>query len=233
MRDFIISEIKRIAAENGNPPGKRTFERTTGISEGKWSGRIWARWGDALNEAGFAANVLNSRLDEGEMLASLADACRHLGKWPTQPELMLYRSQVDPSFPDEKTFRKRFPVKAKLAHALRQWCSQRGASDVIAMLPSPTSDASPSAKLSTTGYIYLISMGEYYKIGRGEDLERRVKQIVVALPGRAALIHAIETDDLSGIEAYWHSRFAEKRANGEWFKLNGADVAAFRRRKFQ
>ena len=80
--------------------------------------------------------------------------------------------------------------------------------------------------------MYLLKAGRFYKIGKTNHAGKRERELAIQLPEKATMVHAIKTDDPSGIESYWHQRFAEKRRNGEWFALEGADVAAFRRRRF-
>lgn len=235
MREHIISEIQRLATlSGGQAPGSQAFVSATGITESKWRGKYWARWGDALVEAGFKPNTLTEKSDAGSVLAGVVAACRHYGHFPTNSEMALLRS-ADPSIPPPKTIRANIGGQAEVAAALRQHLGEDPAyEDVRAMVPEAPAPAPPakSAK-AVDGHVYLIRSGDFYKVGRSDELERRVKEIRVALPDAATLVHAITTDDPPGIEAYWHRRFADRRANGEWFKLSADDVKAFLRRKFQ
>ena len=169
----------------------------------------WARWGDAVREAGYEPNVKQEKFEEEFFLAKIAEACRHYGKFPTAMELRMFQ-KTDDKFPNTKSIIRHFGSLKNIPDHLAGWVKANG------------------------NYPDLVPiLGAHYKIGRSDELERRVKEIWIALPEAAELVHAIRTDDPAGIEAYWHRRFADKRANGEWFKLALADVAAFKRRKYQ
>lgn len=162
-------------------------------------------------------------------------ACRHYQRYPTRDELLLFR-QSNKTIPNPETLRGNFGDRAGLIAALVEYVREKPEfADVSEMLPalSPTKKVANAGIRRPDGNVYLIKFGPYYKIGRGEDLEKRVKQVVTALPDKGELLHSIKTDDPSGIEAYWHRRFKDCRANGENFKLTPADVKAFMRRTFQ
>jgi hypothetical protein len=236
MRDQILSEIKRLAKVNeGQPPGYKLFLRETGIGEHHWRGKFWARWSDALSEAGYLPNKWQERLDSEEVLIGVISACRQYGRFPTQDEIQLYR-KANPAIPSEQAIKRHFGKRADLIAALAKRASEDGQyADIAEMLPEvPPSNEEPARQAkSQEGFVYLFKSGDFYKIGRSDDLERRIKEIGIRLPEKLTPIHSIRTDDPSGIEAYWHRRFADKRANGEWFKLSSLDVSAFKKRKYQ
>lgn len=236
MREKILEKIRQLAkASGGKPPGAGTFERETGIRESEWLGKIWARWSDALADAGLKPNTAPARIDDDSILRALAEAYRKSGRVLTQSELRLYRRQNESLIPALTTIQRRFATKELLLKGLESWLKTNdGYDDVAAMLADQPIDLQPEGRANTAeGIVYLLKSGTHYKIGRSDNLERRIKEITVSLPEKLALVHSIRTDDPSGIEAYWHRRFELRRANGEWFKLTAPDVAAFKRRKFQ
>jgi hypothetical protein len=236
VRDRILSEIRRLAAaKGGQPPGFRAFENETGIRTSEWRGVYWARWSDAVVDAGFQPNDPNATYEEDYLLEKFAEACRHFGRIPAAMDFRIF-ARSRPGFPNHKMVYRRFQSTANMLRRLAEWTKERSDYvDVFAMVEKHARpEANCDSKSASEGYVYLIRWGAHYKIGRGEHLERRVKQVKTGLPDSGVLVHAIRTDDPPGIEAYWHRRFAEKRAeNGEWFKLSLSDVAAFKRRKFQ
>jgi hypothetical protein len=235
MRERIVSEIRRVHAETGVVPGMKTFENATGIAQREWSGKIWARWSDALSEAGLQPNTLTAKTSTEFILAAVGKATIKLQKFPTHRDLnVLWRGAED--VPSVTTVKAHFPRWALLANALRDWASVPDNVQYIGILKFVSESVERPLSSQTApayGHVYLLRAGENYKIGQSSDLEKRVKSINVALPDKATLEHAISTDDPSGIEAYWHRRFADRRMNGEWFKLSRADVLAFKKRKFQ
>lgn len=166
----------------------------------------------------------------------LAALVRELGHFPVIAELKI-KARADPRFPSHNTFR-RFGDKRQLAGRLHRFCVERSVEDVVALCAKPDGEYESvptlfeQSALPDVGFVYLIRAGRFYKIGRTNELGRRERELAIQLPERATVVHSIKTDDPAGIEEYWRRRFRLRRQNGEWFNLTGADVAAFRRRKF-
>ena len=235
MKDRILREIRRLAIENGGiVPGKAAFAKATGIKPSTWEGRLWARWNDAVTDAGFEPNSMQKAYNSDEVMDHFAAVCRQLGKIPTTQELQLYVRQAADA-PSRNTFIRHLGPTRNWPHILADWATEKGRGDILDIIPPesrvvPSNDDGDAAK---EGYVYLVAWGPHFKIGRSDNVEQRFKQIQTALPYKAEIIHTIKTDDPSGVEAYWHRRFSDKRQNGEWFALNTADLRAFKRRTFQ
>ena len=237
-KQHILDEIRRTAAANGGKPlGHREFFKITGIRENDWSGRHWARWGDAVRDAGYAPNAMSVAYTEETLLSKLAKLTRELGKFPVSSEVALARRR-DVTFPTEKTYR-RFGGKATLVTKLLEYCEAHADLEDVALICRAINPASGRSIDEDSddedieiGFVYLMKSGRHYKVGRSNAAGRREREIALQMPEKVNTVHVIRTDDPPGIEAYWHQRFSDKRLNGEWFGLTAADVRTFKRRKF-
>ncbi len=234
----IIREIKRTAQGNGDQPlGARRFQDETGIKTSDWFGKYWRNWGDALAEAGFHPNQMQTAYNEAVLIEVLLHLTRELGRFPSEADLLLKRRR-DASFPSHNVFTRCFGPKRQRVAKLIQFCRAHSEfEDVAAVLESiavaEPSDATVSEPPGTefVGFVYLLRHGprREYKIGKTINAIRREGEIAIELPLKAKPEHVIKTDDPAGIERYWHQRFADKRMNGEWFALSARDVRAFKK----
>lgn len=79
--------------------------------------------------------------------------------------------------------------------------------------------------LHISGYVYLLATAiGYYKIGCSSKPLSRLMTFGVQLPFAVECLHTIFSVDMYGLEAELHTRFREKRAQGEWFRLSPADI---------
>ena len=235
----ILQEIKRTAAANGGVPlGQQRFSSETGIKRSDWFGIHWARWGEALCEAGFAPNQLDEAYDKSELLDKFVELALELGRLPTHADMRL-KAHNDSEFPSTSTFFRRLGSKAELVGQLAEHCRDRkGFEDVVRWckeyIPRSRDLRSESEVVGEVEirFVYLIKSGRFHKIGKTNAVGRREYELGIQVPERVTLIHIIRTDDPDGIEAYWHKRFEARRKNGEWFVLDAGDIAAFKRRRF-
>lgn len=234
-RERILREIKRTAEANGGHAlGAGSFDKATGIRESRWR-QHWARWGDALQEAGFEPNRSPAPYSDAFVAESVIGLARRLGHYPTFREWNIERRRNN-TFPGIGTVQRMGGVGAVKAKVVEYCRAHTDYEDVLRLIAVNTQQAAGAESADETdsrsGVVYLVKSGRKYKIGKSTDVNRRSRQFAIQLPHPHVLVHKIETDDASGIESYWHRRFESKRlATSEWFALNAADVKAFQRRR--
>ena len=70
------------------------------------------------------------------------------------------------------------------------------------------------------GYVYLIRNGDLYKIGRTDNLQRRLKQLQPC-----TLIQSLQTDRSRDLEYELHKKYKSKRLpQTEYFRLSESQV---------
>ncbi len=233
----IIKEIIRTAEENGGIPlGRDRFHQITSVKLSDWYGKYWAKWNDAIIDAGFEPNQMNQPFDSKYLLEKYSDFINELGKVPTAPEVRM-KARNDENFPSHNTF-SRFGSKKELVGHLIVFCKKHSKYNHLVSLLESAPHASPSEAQENdkktndqTAYVYLMQFGNEYKIGNSLNVERRFRELKTQMPYEGKIIHTIETGDPEGIEAYWHAFFSDKRLKGEWFNLSISDIKYFKKRK--
>lgn len=79
-------------------------------------------------------------------------------------------------------------------------------------------------KFNWYGYLYLLKCGGFYKIGFSATPRKRLRQLRTGSPVPIVVVHELKTAFYKNIEKDLHYKFAAKRGQGEWFRLDDADV---------
>jgi hypothetical protein len=216
-REEIIEEIRRIAtSNNGKPLGLDAFKRLTGIRESDWRGIFWARWNDALLEAGFPPNDMARKTDDEAVFRALVEVMRQVGKFPTVSEYQLFRRNNGSLPSDRAIYRSRSRRLGVLA-GFRDWLSTHPeCNDVALYVPQSLRSDPAEVSNATDGFVYLTKSGVHFKVGRSDEIERRVKEIRTALPDKLhwCIQYALMIRPASKATGTVASRTVEQTANG-------------------
>lgn len=78
------------------------------------------------------------------------------------------------------------------------------------------------------GNIYLITDGEFFKIGRTKhSAQKRLKELQTGNPLELRLLCEIPVFNPSKVESTLHRRFSYCKEHNEWFCLTQKDVSSF------
>jgi len=241
-REEILAEIRKfVAANSGAIPGERTFMAATRIKQSVWKGSHWARWTDAVREAGYDPNAMTQKIPDADILEQLAGFITKLGYFPVRDEINM-QARTAPGFPVWQTVKKRYGGMPQTAAALLEF-SRKNANTRLAKLCEERLEREalkPKHKaigqrqaVVKAGFVYLKYSPSLrlYKIGKANDANRRGAGISLLLPEDLVPKHEIRTDFPYILEKYWESRFRTKKKQGEWYDLTSADIGSFKKRR--
>ena len=176
-KEHVLGEIRRVAQANGgSPPGVRKFETETGIKEHQVLGVFWRVWSDALREAGFEPNQMETAYSIADLTEKFVELARERGHLPTENDLRL-KHRSDTEFPSEKTWR-RVGGKRKLVDLALIYCKEKKYEDVLSMCqqyvprsrdqePGPTPGGDAQASSTASSRVAAIRLGERMRQGEG------------------------------------------------------------------
>ena len=234
LEELKIAAIQ-LSEKIGKTPSRRALSTAVKQSEYSYYGMTVT---DFQKYCGLTANEsgLDTKISDEKMLDDLAKVCIEEKEIPHYAKLRKWNRDGKYSY---HTLPVRFGGWIDAQKALCVFAKRNGYEEILFSLPGWKIDCQEWAiedgdmDVSVKGYVYLVQHGprQEFKIGKTNNPIRREGELKTELPEQLLPIHKIETDDPSGVENYWHRRFADKRKNGEWFSLSREDVSAFKKWK--
>jgi hypothetical protein len=239
-KEEILTEIRKFVGNGGAIPGERTFLAATRIKPSAWKGRYWARWTDAVREAGYDPNTMTRKIPDENVLQRLAKFIAKLGYFPVRDEINM-QAKIETGFPVWQTIQKRYGGMPQTAEALLEFCRKTENTEVAKLCEArlereaskPRHAVNHHRKAVRTGFVYLKYSRSLrlYKIGKANDTDKRGAGISLLLPEDLVPKHEIKTDCPYILEKYWQNRFRAKKKQGEWYDLNSEDIQSFKKRR--
>ena len=238
-RNEVIRELQGFAKEIGRTPSAKEFAEQTGIGQYKLPKYGFENYGQLVKVAGLPPNTFDkTKYDDKDKLCEMViKIIREKKKWPSRSMLEIKHYENPDNFPAYVTFVNQLGLAGIMAQKVLEYAiDNRVSDDIISICKSARknfegNEEIPESVGITRGEVYLGRQHGNYKIGKARNTDRRREDITLLGAEPFEVIHKITTDDIDGVEEYWHARFASKRLRGEWFKLSLSDVKAFKRWK--
>ena len=81
-----------------------------------------------------------------------------------------------------------------------------------------------SFKREQPHFVYLISDGDYIKIGVTNDIDQRVQSLQTGNPNQLTILTCIPCENARYIEGMLHGVFDDFKMQGEWFNLSESQI---------